>query len=253
MKKKRWLFLLLLAVAAGIGIKLLRPGRVPDHVCGPGNGQTCQVFYLLNLDGMKGLGHSALMLVDGHGEGRLFSYNGMQYNLIQCLMGKEGIGKMKEFGLSADEVEELLETGNLNVEDFAECDNFDRALFRYIDREQYDRILMEAEKYAQAGDEFERLYAELHSKTGPDISEAQEQMDRFLARPDLPRYQIYRHNCDTAARELLGLVDEEMASYNASKEKLTPSGNYKNMCALLGETWGYMGLGQDSLLETLLW
>lgn len=237
---------------AGIGIRLFWPGNVPDRACSSANGQPCQVFYLLNLDGMKGLGHSALMLVDEEGEGRIFSYNGMQYNLIQCLMGKEGIGKMKEFSLTADEVEMLLKTGDLQAGEFEECDNFDRALFRYIDREQYERIVKEAERYIQAGDEYEGLYAELYGGTGADISDAQEKMDQFLGRPDIPRYQIYSHNCDTAARELIGLVDEEMAVYNDSEAKLIPAGNYKNMCRQLSDTWGYMGLGQDSLLEKLI-
>lgn len=65
-------YFIFLLVVAGIGIKLFWPGNAPDRACGPANGQTCQVFYLLNLDGMKGLGHSSLMLVDEDGAGRIF-------------------------------------------------------------------------------------------------------------------------------------------------------------------------------------
>lgn len=235
-----------------MGFKILFPGETKVQVCSSSEEQSCQIWYLLNLDGMKGLGHSALMLLDENGEGQVFSYNGMQYSLIQCLMGREGIGKMMQFSLGEDEVEILLETGNLQAGVYGECDNFDRGLYRCISREQYDQIAEEARRYIETGDEFERLYADLHSAEGDIVYDAQEQMDLFLAREDIPRYQIYRHNCDTAARELIALVDEEMAQYNQSETKLTPGGNYKNMCRRFGDIWGYMGLGEDSLVEKIL-
>lgn len=242
----------ILCTAIWTGFRLLFSGEAKSRTCGALEGQPCQVWYLLNLDGMKGLGHSALMLVDENGEGRVFSYNGMQYDLIQCLMGKEGIGKMKQFFLSGEQVEALLETGKLQAGAYEECDDFDRGLYRWISREQYDRIAEEADRYMAVGDEFERLYAELHGTADEDIPDAGKQMELFLAQSDIPRYQIYTHNCDTAARELIALVDDEVAEYNLSGAKLTPGGNYKNMCRRLSGTWGYTGLGEDSLPEKLL-
>ena len=72
-----------------------------------------RVYYLLNIDGMKGLGHSALLLQDSRGQAQLFSYNGMQYNVLECLMGKSGIGKMMQFQLKEEDLQQFLETGNL--------------------------------------------------------------------------------------------------------------------------------------------
>ena len=88
-----------LCVTVCLGIFLLRflwlevPMREPRKE----PGRDCRAYYLLNMDGMKGLGHAALLLVDEKGEGRLFSYNGMEYNIFWCLLGKKGLGKMKEF------------------------------------------------------------------------------------------------------------------------------------------------------------
>ena len=69
---------------------------------------------------------------------------------------------------------------------------------------------------------------------------------------DIPRYQIYTHNCDTVARELLALADEEIRQYNSSACALTPAGNYRSMCRRLSGTWGIMRLGEDSPVELLL-
>ena len=57
---------------------------------------------------------------------------------------------------------------------------------------------------------------------------------------------------DTAARELMGEIDEEVSGYNESEAKLTPNGNYRNMCRKLGDTWGFRHLGEDTFIETVL-
>ncbi len=191
------------------------PVREPQKV----SGQDCRVYYLLNMDGMKGLGHAALLLVDEKGEGRLFSYNGMEYNLFWCLLGKKGLGKMKEFSLDVSAVERLLLTGDLLSEEYEECRNFDRALWRYLSGEEYEKILQGTEAYLDPPG------------------------------PDTPLYQIYTHNCDTAARELIGLGDPDMDRYNRSRTRLTPGGNYKSMCRELGSQWGFTFLGEDTLWE----
>lgn len=97
-----------------------------------GEKEGCRIYYLLNIDGMKGLGHAAFLLVDEQGEGLFYSYNGMQYSLPECLLGKAGIGKMKSFALNREQTEQFLTAGDLEVSDTSECDNFDRALYRCV-------------------------------------------------------------------------------------------------------------------------
>ena len=75
----------------------------------------------------------------------------------------------------------------------------------------------------------------------------------FTSQKELPKYQIYTHNCDTVARELIALIDLDMKEFNATKERLTPSGNFEQMCRFLGEKWGCMPLGTDTLIEKILW
>lgn len=48
-------------------------------------GEECMLYYIVNADGMKGLGHSILLVVDGEGCGRVFSFNGMQRTLGESL------------------------------------------------------------------------------------------------------------------------------------------------------------------------
>lgn len=249
-QKKRWPAVPVLALAGWLlwSLYIYEP---PVRECGPAEGETCRIVYLLNLDGMKGLGHSALLLVDENGAGELFSYNGMQYNLFECLLGKEGIGKMKQFSLDREAVGILLETGELRVEGCDECVGFDRVLYRYIPREQYEAVMRESAGYVEIGDTFERLYAQASDAAGGETSGAGARLEAFLGQRDIPRYQIYTHNCDTAARELAALADEGLAAYN-KEAKLTPNGNYKAMCRKLDGRWGFMPLGDDSLAERLL-
>lgn len=173
-----------LCVTVCLGIFLLRflwlevPMREPRKE----PGRDCRAYYLLNIDGMKGLGHAALLLVDEKGEG-------------------------------------LLLTGDLPSEEYEECRNFDRALWRYLSGEEYEKILQGTEAYLEP----------------PGA--------------DTPLYQIYAHNCDTAARELIGLADRDMDRYNRGRTRLTPGGNYKRMCRELGSAWGFTFLGEDTLWE----
>lgn len=213
----------------------------------------CAVYYLLNIDGMKGLGHAALMLVDEEGNGQVFSYNGMQYSLLECLAGKSGVGKMKVFDLSREEVEEFLNTGNLQVEDTAECDNFDRVLYRYISRNELRMMQEGAAEYVNTGAEFETLYAAAFQATGEAKARAEDMLQEFLNQDGLLKYQIYTHNCDTVARELIALIDKDVMEYKTDKGKITPTDNYIGMCDAVGEEWGYQKLGEDTLLERIFW
>lgn len=217
------------------------------------DGNSCAVCYLLNVDGMKGLGHAAFMLLDEHGSGTVYSYNGMQYSLLECLAGKAGVGKMKVFFLSSDEVTVFFDTGRLQVEDTAECDNFDRMLYRYISRDDYEKIQEGTKRYIEIGTEFESIYAAVIKASGEEKILAEERMKEFLSQEGLLKYQIYKHNCDTVTRELIALVDKDMREYNAEHERLTPTGNYIGMCRALSEEWGVQKLGEDTLWEKVLW
>lgn len=74
MKRKKYAAVILLAVMVIIfwdtPFETRPPGKSSD---------SCAVYYLLNIDGMKGLGHAAFMLTDEQGNGQVYSYNGMQY------------------------------------------------------------------------------------------------------------------------------------------------------------------------------
>lgn len=244
--------IILILLLAFVGYRLVTRSGMTDRECQAAENADCGIYYLLNLDGMKGLGHSALMLVDEAGEGHIFSYNGMQYNLFQCLLGKQGIGKMKEFTPDKVCVEELLDTGDLPAGKYEECSNFDRALWRRISREQYEQVLQAAQLYIKAEEEYERLCGELYEHSGEEAEEIRQQIEEFLTSEDTPLYQIYTHNCDTAARKLMEEIDEEVKVYNQSDAKLTPNGNYRNMCKKLGSAWGFRCLGEDTIKETIL-
>lgn len=234
MKKLKFRYVLLVAILLLLGIRVVMNfsiGSRPLEI----KLSECVFYYLLNIDGMKGLGHSAFLLVDEQGEGVFCSYNGMQYSLSECLVGKAGVGKMKEFQLTAAEVAELLDTGNLQVSDASECDNFDRILYRVISEEEYKQIRENVEIYIQVGNEFEQY--------GEVITEAE----------NVPLYQIYNHNCDTVAREQIALVDTQVAEYNETRRKLTPARNYKGMCQYMDSLWGYGKIGSDSFVERVLW
>ncbi|MCI8418620.1 MAG: hypothetical protein HFI33_14185 [Lachnospiraceae bacterium] len=210
--------------------------------------QDCQIWYLLNLDGMKGLGHSAMMLVDEQGEGRIYSYNGMQYSLPECLLGREGIGMLSVIALNREETLDFLKTGDLFLAEEEACDNFDRALYRGITREQYETVIRAGEEWLEK----EELFRELYGMAKDGDMEAQERLAKLWEEKAFPLYQIYTHNCDTAARELIGLIDEEMEAYNREGERLTPGGNYKGMCKRFSPAWGIWCLGEDKTGEKLL-
>lgn len=250
-KARRLLLVLLLALLIFLIYRLLTRSKAAYREC-QSSDRACGIYYLLNVDGMKGLGHAALMLTDEQGEGRIFSYNGMQYNLVQCLLGKKGVGKMKEFLLDREGVEVLLCTGDLPAGEYEECGNFDRVLWRRISREQYDKVVRAAEVYIAAGEAYEELYAALYEHLGEEAEEIRRQIENFPKREGVPLYQIYTHNCDTAARELMGEADDEVRGYNESEAKLTPNGNYRNMCRKLGDAWGFRRLGEDTFIETVL-
>ena len=229
-----------------VRLLLVRPPE--ERPCREDSAGSCQLWYLLNVDGMGGLGHSALLLTDEAGNGRIYSYNGMQYSLFWCLLGKEGAGRMREISLGPEETAAFCQSGGLDLPDSRECRDFDRALYRKITREEYETIFHAVGEWMEKEQSFEELYA-LSLSSDP---QAGEELSALMEQEDFPLYHIYTHNCDTAARELMALVDAEMEEYNQSQARLTPGGNFRGMCQSLGEDWGIRRLGEDGWRERLL-
>ena len=113
-------------------------------------GEECMLYYIVNADGMKGLGHSILLVVDGEGCGRVFSFNGMQRTLGESLLGKSGVGRMSIGMMTAEETEAFLRTGDLKLDGDQLTDNYDMALYRPISPEEYGVILEQAAPFLGA-------------------------------------------------------------------------------------------------------
>lgn len=171
------------------------------------------LYYIVNADGMKGLGHSILMVVDGEGCGTVLSYNGMQRSLWESLLGKSGIGKMSIGQMSAEDTEAFLQTGNLQ--------------FAVL----YEEWAMEED----AGKK----------------SEYEKHLEQMGQGDDLPVYRIYTNNCDHVARLLASSVDSELKDYTNNAWRMTPSGNFKAF-GRKAKDWGLTKLGKQSFVERLL-
>ena len=106
--------------------------------------EECMLYYMVNADGMNGLGHSILMVVDGEGCGTVLSFNGMQKTLSESLMGKRGVGKLSVGTMDAEETKAFLLSGDLSLKGDQLADNYDMALYRPITREEYRIVLEQA-------------------------------------------------------------------------------------------------------------
>ncbi len=211
----------------------------------------CMLYYLVNIDGMKGLGHSILLLTDTTGAGTVLSFNGMQRSLPESLLGQSGVGKMSVGNMDAKEVIRFLQTGNLELDKDQLQDNYDWALCRPITEETYRHILEQARPYLEAGERFETLYVKWAQAAKPEEKEllagALEEMGQDQS---LPLYNIYSNNCDHTARKLAALADKDLRDYNQSTIHLTPCGNLKAF-AKQAPAWGVMELGENSYREKL--
>ena len=254
MKKNRKIIICVISAV----LVLLIIWRLADYKAGFGQnavgaGGERQICYLLNIDGMGGLGHVAFMLEDTDGSGILYSYNGMQYDLKACLLGKEGVGKMKVFELDKDDVANLYKTGMVSVSDVSECDDFDRIIFRSISEEEYLMVAESVQEYIAAGDRYEELFAIMANAAVTDKANAQAELDAYASRDDLPKYNIYKHNCDTVARKVIAEIDDGMAGFNENNSRLIPSNNCRKMSKVLKNGWNKAMLGEDTLKERILW
>lgn len=204
--------------------------------------EDCMLYYIVNIDGMKGLGHSVVLLVDEDGSGTVISFNGMQRTLIECLLGKSGVGKMS--------IATMTKAVNLDKDQLA--DNYDIALYRPITVEEYDTVLEQTAPYLAAEEQFAVLYENWVLEIDVRKKEGYQQDLECLGQDtSLPLYQIYTNNCDHVARILIGSVDLEMEAYSQRTEHITPNGNLKAF-GRKAQNWGVMMLGIQSIQEKLL-
>ncbi len=214
--------------------------------------QECRLYYIVNVDGMKGLGHSIVMLVDGDGWGTVFSFNGMQRTLSESLLGQSGVGKMSTGTMTPEETEAFLQTGNLDIDADQLSDNYDIALYRPVTEAEYDIIVEQTVPYVVAGEQFEALYEKWVMEEDPDRKEEYEQaLEQMGQDESLPLYQIYFNNCDHVAGMLISPVDSAMLDYTQHGRRMTPNGNLKAF-GRKADSWGVMTLGEQSRPERIL-
>lgn len=212
----------------------------------------CMLYYIVNADGMKGLGHSIVMLVDEEGCGTVISYNGMQRSLAESLLGKSGVGKMSIGTMGADETEAFLQSGELHLDGDQLTDNYDVALYRTITKAEYHVILEQTRPYLAAQEQFAVLYGKwaMEEKASQKAKYEQELVQMGQG-DDLPVYQIYTNNCDHVARLIISSVDTELRDSMRHTWHMTPNGNIKALGAK-AQSWGIMMLGSQSLPERIL-
>lgn len=214
--------------------------------------EECMVYYIVNADGMKGLGHSILLLVDGEGCGTALSFNGMQRSLGECLLGKSGIGKLSMGTMTAEETEAFLQSGDLSIAGDQLTDNYDMALYRPITMEDYNTILEQTVPYRETEQDFAVLYGQWAAEeTESKKAEYEQALKQMGEDESLPLYQIYTNNCDHVARGLASSVDPQLQEYTAHAWRITPNGNLKAF-GKEAENWGVMELGEQSLKEKIL-
>lgn len=212
----------------------------------------CMMYYIVNADGMKGLGHSILLLVNEQGIGTVFSFNGMQRSLRESLFGKSGIGKMSTGVMNAEETKAFLQTGDLKIEGDQLTDNYDMALYRPITAEDYQAILEQTTPYFEAEQQFVLLYEKwAEEEDAGRKAEYKQALEKMGQDKRLPVYQIYTNNCDHAVRRLASTVDSDLQEYTRRTWRMTPNGNLKAFGAK-AESWGVMALGKQSVFERML-
>ena len=214
--------------------------------------EDCMMYYIVNADGMKGLGHSILLLVDEQGIGTVFSFNGMQTSLGESLFGKSGIGKLSTGTMTAEETEIFLQTGDLGIDGDQLTDNYDMALYRPITAEEYQVILEQTIPYMNAEHQFKTLYEKwAEEEDAGRRAEYERALEQMGQDQSLPLYQIYTNNCDHAVRTFISAVDSMMQEYTHYTRRMTPNGNLKAF-GTRAKNWGVMMLGAQSFLERVL-
>lgn len=210
------------------------------------------LYYILNVDGMKGLGHSALFITNENGAGKYYSYNGMQYNLWQSLLGNAGVGYLYTAELSPEETKDFLENGNIYDGLSGETENYDWAACRMVTAQQSAQIQEASQIYIDTANQFQTLLGSLAAETDTIQQERLElQLEEFCS-SGVPLYQIYKNNCDDTTRLLIAQADQTMGLFNQTTKKLTPCGTFKSFLKQNGSGWGVVKLGSDTWKEKIL-
>lgn len=250
-KKRRHILGIIVAVLASAYLCLCAAMRLAERNTSFAE-KDCMLYYIVNANGMKGLGHSIVLLVDEDGCGTVISFNGMQRTLGESLLGKSGIGKMSMGRLAKEELKTFLQTGNLNLDEDQLSDNYDMALYRPITREEYGFVLEQITPYIAAEEQFAALYEKWVMEEDTDTkAEYKRQLEQLGQEESLPLYRIYTNNCDHVARMLASSVDPAMQDYMQHAWRMTPNGNFKAFGGK-AENWGVMLLGEQSLPERIL-
>lgn len=214
--------------------------------------EECMLYYMVNADGMKGLGHSILMVVDEKGCGTVLSFNGMQRSLPESLMGKGGVGKLSVGTMDAEETRAFLLSGDLALEGDQLTDNYDMALYRPITAEDYQTILEQTVPYREAEEAFAALYGQWVTEEDAGRKAEYEQALEQMGREECPPvYRIYTNNCDHVARAFVSSIDPDMQEYIQDAWRITPNGNLKAF-GKKAKKWGVMTLGEQTLKENVL-
>lgn len=172
------------------------------------------IYYLNNMDGAKGLGHSAILLVDEDGQGDFYSYMGGGNDIWQTITQWTG-GYIAHKQLNNTEVNNLLATGDIWIEmqnKKKNFDNYDRALVNEIAESDYVKIIEKANDYCN----------------------------------NPPNYQMFGYNCDSFAVELISIVTPDI-----KMPELMPNNSFY-MRGKEWKDWELISIGKSSITERLL-
>ena len=238
------LFIILIAIILGIYLFCCVMNGFKESENPADVSDTYAIYYLVNADGMKGLGHSIVLLTGPDNTETdtcvVYSFNGMEKNLKQALMGEAGVGCLSVAYLTKEEVASFLADGDLNAGTEQLNANYDLAVYKEIKYEEYKKIAEQVSVYMQLTDEYHKL-EEKQDKEG--IASLKTQNDALL-------YRIYSHNCDTVARELMEAVDQDVHAFNVSNNYRTPLANIKAFSREMDE-WSAIKIGDQSFKEKL--
>lgn len=188
------------------------------------------VYYLNNMDGAKVFGHSSILVENIDGTSEFYTYMGTG-DTMSALKGEDSLGYMGHEFLTKEETEEFLKTGDIDVKmpgDWYNSDNYDRALKRSITAEEYDQIIATAEYYV-------KLYTD---------GNVVEDINTYLQNEPNAIYNLYSHNCDTVAGEILGVVDPYFVTCQEGVGHTTPNDSFYVRMVFLEDTWDFIGVGE---------
>lgn len=208
------------------------------------SGQDGEIYYLNNVDGAKGLGHNAILIVNNEGEGTFFTYMTGEGTPLEVYKGKSIIGYMDEVTLSMDEVTEFLLNGDILVHMAGgeeNEDSYDRALKRTISDEKVIETIETARKFVTIYEQ----YLEID--------------DKESYRQNVPLYNLYTFNCDTVASVIAHSVDENFKVFRydgldwlwglMGLSIASPNLSFLYSKGLNLEGWEYISIGEESKKE----